>query len=1004
VHATMPNVDLRWWRRRQPATPEDLPRRVLFSWTPGPFLPGGTYVGPTATLGKVNRADAMTVPGVLKGRNLICSIAALPLEQRDAEQNRVRSSLLDQIDPNVPNVVTLAMTVEDLIFDSGSWWQVLSRFADGFPATARHLDSDAVSMFPPSGYPLSTLPSGMFPNGVAWVMGKAVDKGDLLRFDSPNPPLAVHGARAIRRAMKLAQAGEMYADDPEARAYWRPVEGVDPGDDDDIEGWMADYAEARRSGSEAYIPAALERVPISPQTPADLQLVDLQRRSDLEISNLMGLDPEDLGVSTTSRTYQNNTDRWQDRLNNTLLMYIRALTDRLSMNDVTRRGYRVVANTDSYLRADPATRWDTYGVAIDKEIKTVAEIRVEEGLPAIPVESRPVLPVPSAAPLPLRFESHAGMTFDFDDGQDFAVSAERRTVTGLLMPYNVVGRNVMGRWRFAVDSISWKPSAVSRVKLNRDHSRGSLLGVAQRIEGSASGVRATFKVARGAEGDAALSLAEDQALDGLSGEVDVLEYDADPDNPGVFLVTKARLVGAALTGYPGFDDARVTRVAASRHTEGPAAMPDEPRHVQLEGAAELTASLNAAVAAFSASSTAQGEQLTTAVEAITGATTTFAAAVEAINNTVPQPIGPTVVRPGEGVISEPLVYSLTGVGHSFVRDSWDARHAPYGSGKAEEAMARLRKYGEQTEVFAEQAVQRFANAGNTTDQAEIIPPGYRPDLYVGQVPQGRPLWDSVGTRVALTNATPFKVPVWVGSANLSGTNSEGTGPSTGTITDHTYRTVSPTAQSGEFVVTRELMDSSNPVIDLIALNAMREEYSQDTEAVIAAAIAAATDNDTGSGQSTEGCYVYTVTGAGSDLAIEGIRLMEAEFSAHRFLAPDRLLAGPTGFSGLCRAVDDVGRPLFPFVGAQNALGTVGRAAQALAIDGIACPNAWSMTSTYDDVLLFNSVDVLAGESPLLTFRFEEKGGPENIYLNIWGYFCFQILRYTGIHACNWTEA
>jgi hypothetical protein len=204
------------------------------------------------------------------------------------------------------------------------------------------------------------------------------------------------------------------------------------------------------------------------------------------------------------------------------------------------------------------------------------------------------------------------------------------------------------------------------------------------------------------------------------------------------------------------------------------------------------------------------------------------------------------------------------------------------------------------------------------------------------------------------------------------------------------------------------MDSSNPVIDVIALNAMREEYAQDTEGIIADHLEDITDDGTPvpgtSDQSTEGCWVYVVTGTGNDLAISGIRFAEAEYPGHRFLTPDRMLASPTGYAALAQAIDDNGRPLFPFDGPVNVLGTVGRAAQTLSIDGLACPNAWSMTSDYDDVLLFNSVDILVGESPMLTFRFEEKGGPENIHLNIWAYFCVHYLRGSGIHAIDYTAA
>jgi hypothetical protein len=1021
--------------------PAPIEPKVLFSWAPGPFLPGGKYVGTAWNTARVTRDEALSVVGVKRGRDLLCSIATLPLETVGPDRAVVRSPLLEQIDPNVPNVVTLAMTLEDLIFDSVSWWQVTRLGWDGFPVEARHVDLSAVSMTAPPGYPIHTLPSGAFPNGVVWVMGNPVDGGNMVRFDSPNGPLLVHGARAVRRALKLAQTAEMYADDPEARAYWAPEDGVDP-DDDIVKKALDSYAAARRERAEAYISAGMKRVPIQSSSPVDLQLVEQQKRSDLEIANLMGLDPEDLGISTTTRTYSNATDRRQDRLNNVLTPFMRAVTDRLSMNDITKRGYRVRFNLNDYMKADPTTRWATYGVALDKGVKSVQEVRAAEDLPDIPVEPRPVsAPTPatqaaSAAvqastvptqngvpvrkntmPVTVHFADDSGpedrQQFSFDVPMAFAVDTAKRTITGDILPYEVVGQNWSGKWRFKPGSLEWNASAVSRVKLNDEH-YGPAFGAATILKDTPTAMTGSFKVGRSNFGTEQLMSAEDGIKDGLSAEVRILEYSVDETGgEPVNVVSKAKLTGVALTANPAFDDARVTKVAASRTTapptEGNTAMPcttcgqvhaaGTPCPVQAPTLALSVDRFTTAVEAFTTAAQAPTpgvEQLTTAVDA-------FTAAVQALGQ-MPAEHRATVpaARPGEGVQSEPLIYSLNGLGESFVRDAWNARRAPYGSTLADEAQARLRKYGEQTADYAAQASQRFANAGNTTDQAQLLPPGYRPDLYVGQVPQGRPLFDSIGTKVMLANANPFKVPVWVGSANLSGTNSEGTGPSTGTITDHTYRTVSPTAQSGEFVVTRELMDSSNPVIDLIAMNAMREEYSQDTEAVIATALAAATDNDTGSGQSTEGCYVYAVTGTGNDLAIDGVREMSADFGAHRFIEPDTLLAGPTGFKALSKAVDDIGRPLFPYLSGQNAMGAYGRARRVMDVDGFAVPNVWSMTSTYDDLVMFTAVDMLAGESPLLTFRFEEKSGPENIVLNIWGYFCYQILRYTGIHACNYS--
>src|SRR5512139_3789782 len=75
--------------------------------------------------GRVSRAEALSVPAVMRGRNLICSISTLPLVQlRQSDWSPVRHPLLEQIDPDVPNVVTLAQTVEDLLFDSIGWWEI----------------------------------------------------------------------------------------------------------------------------------------------------------------------------------------------------------------------------------------------------------------------------------------------------------------------------------------------------------------------------------------------------------------------------------------------------------------------------------------------------------------------------------------------------------------------------------------------------------------------------------------------------------------------------------------------------------------------------------------------------------------------------------------------------------------------------------------------------------------------------------------------------------------
>lgn len=346
---------------------------------------------------KIDRAAALGVPAVLRGRNMICSISTLPLQLVDAE-NRVQDHpLFRQLDKNVPNVVLIAQLAEDLLFDAKAWARVTERTADGYPAKIRRYDPNTVSLQPPDGYQAGYLPSGDAYEGVIWMEGQPVPFRDVIKFDSPNPAFLVAGERAIRRAITLDESADLYATNRRMRGFFTPADpNVDPGEDDEIQDALDAFAIARRERLDGYVPAALKYNPIQDPTPAEIQILAQQQRADLAIANGMGIDPEDLGINTTSRTYQNATDRRKDRVNDVLASYMKAITDRLSMPDVTKRGYSARFWLDDYLRADPRTRAEVQQMYEQMGVTDAAEIREEEGKPPRAIEPPPAprTPVP----------------------------------------------------------------------------------------------------------------------------------------------------------------------------------------------------------------------------------------------------------------------------------------------------------------------------------------------------------------------------------------------------------------------------------------------------------------------------------------------------------------------------------------------------------------------------------------------------------------------------------
>lgn len=608
-----------------------------------------------------------------------------------------------------------------------------------------------------------------------------------------------------------------------------------------------------------------------------------------------------------------------------------------------------------------------------------------------------------------------GLTFsagDMPEGACAVVDRERRTIRGLALPFGVVGNNGWARWRFEKGSIQ-HPADLSRVKLLRDHLWSTACGHLVDLTEDEVGLWATFKVARGRVGDEVLSLAEDRVLDGLS-----VGPDFDWDDPERWVEEKGtgvRVVCAShpvpiseisVTGRPAFTDARVESVKASRtpNQEGGAEMPQNTP----EGGGTTTATPTVTLSKpdlktmFSGFATTLADQLSKRDDERDGdlADKTASAIAEAFSKLpIPQPRQVTSVE----VVNEPATYRFNGLGHSLVCDSWTAQKGKTHK-EREEALSRLRRYEEQTADWADKAADRLATfaADSTRDtDPEIIPPGYRPEMYVGQLPQGRPLVESF-SRGAIANANPFTVPKFTSATDMvDPTRNEGDTPDSGTLSLGTI-TVTPASKAGKFRISREMVDASNPAIDMIVAAALREDYSRKTEQVVADLLELAAGTPTVDPTiSTGGVYLATATGGGEEF-IDAVVDAMAQYWFRRFAMPNRLVLGRDGYRYSATAKDTSGRYILPRVGATDTIGTGGPLRQGLDFDGLIARPAWALSTTEQDGYLFNSADAWFWESPLLEFRFEEKAGPENVELAVFGYSAAQILRPAGFTAIAYT--
>jgi len=362
---------------------------------PASFFGLTSYDDVAAPSAPVGRRSAMQVPAVKRARDLIATtLGSLPVKLFMPDKTEAYSSLLEQPERGIARSVTMARTFEDMLLEGVAWWLVVETTWNGYPAKVRRLDPRTVTVRQDGKVYYTKA-------GNSGVVYEYASDFDLIRFDSPNDPLLVAGARAIRSAIALDAAALRYSSGNQPNDYFTPTDGIDPAQeavDVAMDAWEA----ARAQRSTAYVPAAFT-YHSNAWNPEQLQLSSAREHAVLEIARVAGIDPEDLGVSTTSRTYFNAFDRKQARIQDTLRGYVVAFEDRLSMGDVTPRGYRVQLDFTDMLRSDDVTRFQAYqlglqvGVYADKN-----EVRAAEGRPALDLPDTPTTEPVNVGEIPAR--------------------------------------------------------------------------------------------------------------------------------------------------------------------------------------------------------------------------------------------------------------------------------------------------------------------------------------------------------------------------------------------------------------------------------------------------------------------------------------------------------------------------------------------------------------------------------------------------------------------------
>jgi HK97 family phage portal protein len=179
--------------------------------------------------------------------------------------------------------------------------------------------------------------------------------GSLVTFQSLLPGVLETGGRTIQAALDIQKAASVAAATPMATGFIKNSGADLP--EAQIQGLLASWKAARASRSTAYLTSTLDYQTVG-YSPKEMMYNEASQYLATEIARLMNVPAYYISADmNNSMTYQNIIDGRKEFVAYSLQPFISAIENRLSMDDVTRRGNQVRFALDTtFLRADTLAR------------------------------------------------------------------------------------------------------------------------------------------------------------------------------------------------------------------------------------------------------------------------------------------------------------------------------------------------------------------------------------------------------------------------------------------------------------------------------------------------------------------------------------------------------------------------------------------------------------------------------------------------------------------------